>query len=101
MWDPNGLPYESGSGFNAWAHMTAMVATDPEGAGVQYYFECVDIPAIYPAGCSSGWIDVPTWDVPVGRTNQSLRFRFRVRDLSPNLNESDWSTTLPANPPPW
>jgi hypothetical protein len=105
MWDPNainyGEPYEAGSGFNAWAHMTALVAIDPEGAGVQYYFECIDYPGIYPAGYSSGWTDIPIWDVPVGRTNQGLRFRFRVRDLSANLNESGWSTTLPAYPFPW
>ena len=105
MWDPNainnGQPYETGSGFNAWAHMTAAVATDPEGAGVQYYFECVQYPGIFPNGYSSGWTDLPIWDVPVGRTNQGLMFRFRVRDLSPNLNESDWSTTLPAYPFPY
>ena len=105
MWDPNALnggePYETGEGFGAWVHMTALVATDPEGAGVQYYFECVDIPGIYPAGYSSGWIDLPTWEIGVGRTNQGLRFRFKVRDLSANLNESDWSTTLPAYPLDW
>ncbi len=105
MWDPNavnnGEPYETGSGFNAWVHMTALAATDPEGAAVQYYFECVQYPGIYPTGYSSGWTDLLTWEIPVGRTNQGLRFRFKVRDLSPNLNESGWSSTLPAYPFPW
>jgi hypothetical protein len=101
IWDPNREPFETGSGFNAWAHMGAVVAIDPEGAGVQYYFECIDIPAVFPAGLSSGWIDLPLWDVPVGRTNQGLLFRFRVRDLSASLNESEWSITLAAYPPPW
>lgn len=105
MWDPNatndGEPYETGLGFNAWVHMTALVATDPEGADVEYYFECVQYPGIYPSGYSSGWTNLPMWEIPVGRTNQGLMFRFRVRDLSPSLNESQWSTTLPAYPFPY
>ncbi|UCF42359.1 MAG: hypothetical protein JSV99_07055 [Planctomycetota bacterium] len=108
MWDPNainfGRPYETGAGMNAWVHMTAAVATDPEGRSVLYYFECVDIPGVYPAGYSSGWIALPTWEVAVGRTNQGLRFRFRVGDTEDGvnvINVSGWSSTLPAYPLGW
>jgi len=96
MWDPNaingGLPYETGSGANAWAHMTAAEATDPEGSGVEYYFECVEVPGVYPAGYSSGWIAERQWDVSLPAL-RGYHFRFKVRDLSPNYNESNWSTT--------
>jgi hypothetical protein len=85
-------PYESGSGFNAFANMTAREATDPEGGAVEYYFECVDIPQF-----SSGWIAEREYQVMVGRELQGLRFRFRVRDDTGSL--SDWSTTLRSYPP--
>jgi hypothetical protein len=98
-------PYETGSGDNAYAHMTAQVATDPEGSGVQYYFQCVDVPGIFSGICgaeavgySSGWINDPQWDVCIGRAGQGLEFRFKVRDLSPDLKESGWSTTRPCYP---
>jgi hypothetical protein len=98
-------PYETGSGSNAYAHMTAQVATDPEGSAVQYYFQCIDYPGIFSGICgaeavgySSGWINVPQWDVCIGPTGQGLDFRFKVRDLSPDLKESGWSTTWPCFP---
>jgi len=98
-------PYETGSGSNAYAHMTAQVATDPEGSAVQYYFQCIDFPGIFSGTCgaeavgySSGWINVPQWDVCIGPTGQGLDFRFKVRDLSPDLKESGWSTTWPCFP---
>jgi hypothetical protein len=83
-------PYETGSGMNAYANMTAAEAIDPEGNGVWYYFECVGIPSI-----NSGWMAERVWNnVPIGRENQFLYFHFRVRD---NLgNTSNWSTSLPC-----
>lgn len=85
-------PYETGGGLNAYANMTAAEAIDPEGNGVQYYFECVSIPSI-----NSGWMDEREWNsVSIGRSGQFLYFHFKVRDLSPNLNESGWSTSLPC-----
>ena len=86
-------PYETGSGLNAYANMTAAEATDPEGNGpVQYYFQCVKIPSI-----NSGWTTERVWNsVPIGRAGQFLKFHFRVRD---NLgNTSSWSTSLPCYP---
>jgi hypothetical protein len=75
--------------------MTAQVAIDPEGSAVQYYFECVDIPSI-----NSGWTTERVWNnVPIGRAGQGLEFRFKVRDLSPDLKESGWSTTRYCYPP--
>jgi hypothetical protein len=94
MWDPNvtngGLPYETGSGSNALAHMTAAEAIDPEGNEVEYYFECVDVPGIYPAGYSSGWMAERQWDVSLPAL-RGYNFRFRVRDSIGNV--SGWSTT--------
>jgi hypothetical protein len=86
-------PYETGSGFDAYANMTAVEAIDAEGNGVLYYFECVKIPSI-----NSGWMTERVWnDVYIGRVNQGLKFHFRVRD---NLgNTSGWSTSLPCYPP--
>jgi hypothetical protein len=83
-------PYETGSGLDAYANMTAQVAIDPEGNGVLYYFQCADIPSI-----NSGWTTERVWNnVPIGRTGQGLEFHFRVRD---NLgNTSGWSTSLPC-----
>jgi hypothetical protein len=89
------IPWESGSTYNAFANMTAAEAFDPEGAGVQYYFECYDYPSI-----NSGWTLDRVWNnVPIGAAMRGLRFRFRVRDMSPNLNKSAWSTILPCYPP--
>jgi hypothetical protein len=87
-------PYETGSGLDAYANMTAAEAIDPEGNGpVQYYFECVSIPSI-----NSGWTTERVWNnVYIGRAGQFLYFHFRVRD---NLgNTSSWSTSLPCYPP--
>jgi len=99
-------PYETGSGDNAYAHMTAQVAIDPEGSGVEYYFQCIEFPGIFSGTCgaeavgySSGWQASPQWDVCIGNAGQGLRFRFKVRDTSPELKESNWSTTRYCYPP--
>ncbi len=99
-------PYETGSGDNVYAHMTAQVATDPPpgSSGVQYYFQCIDFPGIFsgncsaPVGYSSGWINVTQWDVCISPAGKGYKFRFKVRDTSPDLKESGWSTTLPCYP---
>lgn len=102
-------PYETGGTYDAFAHMSAQVAVDPEGAGVQYYFQCVDsdFSGIFSGTCglaavgySSGWIDVPQWNVCMWRPGMALEFRFKVRDTSPAQVESGWSTTRPCYPPP-
>jgi len=95
--DPNGLPREfyrdDGDQMtnlgDYWVEMMAVTAVDDSGGPVQYYFECRDKPDVYPDGFSSGWIDVPTWTVYVGRVNQALRFRVRARDQYGNVTA--WS----------
>ena len=100
------IPYETGTS-PASAHMTANVATDPEGTPVQYYFECIDYPAVFsgncsaPGGFSSGWINTvspQTWDVCLDTPGQGYRFRFKVRDTSAELKESGWSSTVYCYP---
>jgi carbonic anhydrase/acetyltransferase-like protein (isoleucine patch superfamily) len=68
--------------------MTAATATDP--SGVQYYFHCV-------AGGApdSGWQSSPTYVTPV-LTNGSYSFQYMLRDLSPQTNQSGYSTTYTA-----
>ncbi|HUT30240.1 MAG TPA: right-handed parallel beta-helix repeat-containing protein [Sedimentisphaerales bacterium] len=65
----------------------------------EFYFECTT-----QAGFSSGWISFPAppyiYTVKVGLNGQSLNFRVKAGDLSPNHNETAWSTTLPALPAP-
>ncbi len=91
QFDPNGLPREAeggGGSLDYLATMTAVVATDPSG-GVEYYFECLDVPAIWPAGLSSGWITEPTWTVTVGPRGRGYAFRVKARDIY--NNETEWS----------
>jgi hypothetical protein len=85
-------PYETGSGLDAYANMTAGEATDLEGNGpVEYYFQCVGVPSLY-----RDWSIERTWTVYVGPANQYLQFHFRVRDSLGNT--SVWSTSLPSVP---
>ena len=61
---------------------------------VQYYIECVENPSI-----NSGWIDNvgsdidTSWHTPV-MADGTWSFRYKIRDKSPQLNESVWS--IPA-----
>jgi parallel beta-helix repeat protein len=90
-WDPNGAPqevYGGGGVFNYLAQMTALEATDNAGT-VEYYFECTTDSVF-----SSGWQSSNTYSVPIGRSGQGHRFRFKVRDFYGN--ETDWSEELPA-----
>jgi hypothetical protein len=96
QWDPNGLPREldgGGGTYDFYADMTAVTATDLSGP-VQYYFEAVDYPGVYPNGFSSGWINTPTWRVNVGRKNAAVKFRVKARDAFGN--ETGWSDVIPA-----
>jgi len=92
--DPNGFDgtprevYGGGGTFDYWVEMRAAVATDASG-GVEYFFECIDAPGVWPAGFSSGWQAATDYTVQVGRPNQGLRFRVWARDLFGN--KTAWS----------
>jgi len=101
QFDPNGLPreFEQDDGDpntnvgDFWVEMMAVTAVDDSGGPVQYFFECRD-----GSGLSSGWIDVPTYTVFVGRQNQALRFRVWARDEFGNVTGE--SLTYPGTARP-
>ena len=69
--------------------MTAQTATDPEGNDpVQYYFEET---TGSPGGNDSSWQTSSYTDAGLSPDTQYC-YRVKVRDSSPNWNESDWST---------
>jgi subtilisin family serine protease len=101
-------PYETGGTYDCFAHMSCQVATDPEGEGVQYYFQCVDshysavwngICGLDASGYSSGWINDPEWNICIWRPGLGLEWRVKARDTSPEMVESNWSTIRPCYPP--
>lgn len=74
-----------------------MYARPQVDTAVQYYYECVEQPAI-----SSGWVThpsdatkTPTW-ITLPLTNGTYSFRFKLRDTSPQMNVSSWSATKTA-----
>ncbi|MEI7900519.1 MAG: LamG-like jellyroll fold domain-containing protein, partial [bacterium] len=74
-----------------------MYARPQDETAVQYYYECVEQPAV-----NSGWIThpadaakTPTWITPP-LTNGTYSFRFRLRDTSPQANMSSWSAVKAA-----
>ena len=71
--------------------MTATTASDP--SGVQYYFDEVS-----GNGHSSVWQDSPTY-TDAGLTNLTYVYRVKVRDKSPNHNETAYSASVSAYPP--
>lgn len=87
-----------------WHHMIALPSADPEGNGEEYFFQCTS-----KSDYSSGWLNVVTnpsldpyglpaaaeefW-VEVGASGIHNTYRFKVRDLSPNANETGWSVPL-------
>jgi parallel beta-helix repeat protein len=97
--------------FDYGVTMRAIDADDQAPVGVpaaevEYYFECVDYPAVWPGGFSSGWrtaaaypneLERRTYTVKVGNAGQALRFRVKARDASDNHNETVWSITYPAH----
>jgi len=91
QWEVQPYKYKSGPGpFDWYATMTAVEAEDESG-GVEYKFECTDRP-----GFSSGWQSSRTWTVQVGSQSIHPIFRVKARDLSSSLNETGWSSKLPA-----
>jgi len=69
--------------------MVATLAFDD--SGVEYYFENITIPDHF-----SGWQDEPNWvDVNLAPDSQYC-YRVKVRDKSPNHNESAWSQRMCA-----
>jgi len=66
--------------------MTASTATDPEGYGVKYYFDCYSHPQF-----SGDWQDSTVYEVSGLDANTEYTFRVKARDESQNQNETDWS----------
>ena len=62
-----------------------------ETANVEYYYECVEQPSV-----NSGWTATQMWVTPAFTTDGTYNFRFKLRDTSPQHNESSWSATKPA-----
>ncbi|MEA3226281.1 MAG: hypothetical protein U9Q07_10050, partial [Planctomycetota bacterium] len=89
QWEsPPAEVHHGGGSFDYWAEMTAAEATDPSG-GVQYFFQCTT-----ESGFNSGWQDSPTFQVQLGRSGQSHRFRVKARDI--NGNETAFSEEVAA-----
>ena len=64
-----------------------------EDGPVEYLFESVD------GRHSSGWIRDPVWQTPP-LADGVYAFRFKIRDLSPQRNETGWSATEPVRVSP-
>ncbi|MHC5061543.1 MAG: choice-of-anchor K domain-containing protein, partial [Planctomycetota bacterium] len=65
--------------------MTAAAASDP--SGVEYYFECT-----LGSGHDSGWQSSTTYQDTFLGAGSTYTYRLKVRDKSPNHNETGWST---------
>jgi hypothetical protein len=94
----DGTPHEIWLGPDPiWDYHVTMRA-DPntyDESGFEFYFECTN-----QAGFDSGWISFPegppyTYMRYIGLSGQTLYFRVKARDLSPNHNETAWSEELP------
>ncbi len=68
--------------------MTATIATDAEGDGVQYYFEET---TGNPGGTDSGWQNSETYEDTGLVANTIYSYRVKTRDLSSNVNETGYS----------
>lgn len=73
--------------------MTALTATDPEGNGVQYLFEET---SSGPGATDSEWQESPVYSDTGLEPDTIYTYRVKVRDMSTNQNESDWSATRSA-----
>jgi hypothetical protein len=62
--------------------------------GVEYYFECLT-----PGGDSSGWQSSSTYTDTGLVSGGSYTYRVKVRDLSPDRNETGWSPQVTATIP--
>ena len=58
--------------------------------GPEIWFECVEKPEV-----NSGWISADTWISPT-LPDGTWTFRFKLRDRSPQKNETEWSATSQA-----
>jgi hypothetical protein len=67
--------------------MTAVTATDAEGNGVQYCFECLEDSSL-----TSIWLSSPTFTLGGITMNQAYTFRVKYRDLSSNYNQTQYSS---------
>jgi hypothetical protein len=67
-----------------------MYARELAETAVDYYYECVEIPTT-----NSGWISNKMWVSPA-MADGTYTFRFKLRDRSPQLNVSPWSTARSA-----
>ena len=95
--DPDGINGVPAPSDPCKISMTAAIAIDDEGNGVQYYFECVSPPELGPE-YDSDWLDVPTWETGELTIGQTYCYVVRVRDLSSNQNVSDNSDPCCADP---
>lgn len=68
-----------------------MVAREQIEADVEYYFECVEQPSI-----NSGWISTRTWVSSAFAKDGTHGFHFKLRDKSPQQNQSAWSAVKTA-----
>ena len=64
--------------------LQAVAVTDANP--VQYYFENLS------SGNNSGWQSSPFWTDMGLEPRSNYTYRFKARDMSVNLNETDWST---------
>ena len=74
----------------------ATMTADPVGDdfyGVEYLFENTT------TGDTSGWLQVRTWTQTGLAYSTSYDYRYKARDLSPNLNETAWSPTESVTTP--
>jgi carbonic anhydrase/acetyltransferase-like protein (isoleucine patch superfamily) len=68
-----------------------MMAREQLEADVEYYFECVEQPSV-----NSGWTGTRTWITSSFAKDGTYSFRFKLRDKSPNRNQSPWSAVKAA-----
>ncbi len=81
-------PYATGT---TSISMTAAVATDPEGNGVQYSFHCLTA-----GGHDSGWQARVTYEDTGLLPSVTYTYEVRTRDQSPNQNEGSCSVSASA-----
>jgi hypothetical protein len=82
----NTFPYSTGSSSIA---MAAATASDP--SGVQYSFECT-----IGGGNNSGWQASPSYEDTGLTPDTSYTYRVKARDMSPNNNETGYSSQQSA-----
>jgi len=76
--------------------MTATQASDPEGNGVEYYF---DETTGNSGGSNSGWQSSRSYTDSGLSPGISYTYRVKTRDMSPNQNEGSYSSSETATTP--